>query len=651
MKIALLIGVSTYQLGLTPLPSAEKDIQALRRVLEAKEMGGFNQVKPLVNPDPFLMQSEIEELFADRNKDDLLLLFYSGHGIKDDSGKLYFATCLTKKSPTGELQKSTAVPASFVQEIMSNSRSRRQVVMLDCCYSGAFAEGLNAKDDGKVDIQKQLGGEGRAVLTSSTSTQYSFEQQGDDLSVFTRYVVEGIETGASDEDNDGDIAIDELHEYAKRRVRETAPAMKPEIFAVKEGFTIKLARAQVGDPKLRYRREVERCADCGVISDIARRALDARIKTLGLSPEEAKAIEAEVLKPHLIYRGNLWQYERTFLEAITREYPISPKTRDELDYLKHTFGLRDEDVAPTETQILTSREILAGGSALQSSDNGSDAIPIPPQTSAVGAVAASAIPTPQLLTSLHPASSPSARSRQNRWLLNIALICTIATSAVGGYWGVLWWRSEQQQQLALQQQETILQQSLDAASKAQWQEAIAQASQITATSSLYPKAQFYVHEWSDNLLEQATQEYNRGNFDAAIQIAQAIPLSTTVHTKAQIAIGHWQQEWASDTQSLSELKQQLSSQPVLLSNIDAAKQIGQALKHPVFQHTVMLRVGRVFQRLQSFGIAPGPPAILRTFAFDTNGAKNCYPPPDGRLGIPQRNLELVDDRVRRSSRG
>ncbi|MEM8717680.1 MAG: hypothetical protein AAGE84_00015 [Cyanobacteria bacterium P01_G01_bin.39] len=43
-----------------------------------------------------------------------------------------------------------------------------------------------------VDIQTQLGGEGRAVLTSSTSTQYSFEQQESDLSIYSRYIVEGI---------------------------------------------------------------------------------------------------------------------------------------------------------------------------------------------------------------------------------------------------------------------------------------------------------------------------------------------------------------------------------------------------------------------------------------------------------------------------
>ncbi|NJR75291.1 MAG: hypothetical protein HC773_19920 [Scytonema sp. CRU_2_7] len=45
--------------------------------------------------------------------------------------------------------------------------------------------------------------------------------------------MEGIEKGAADIDNDGFISVDELHEYARKKVQEAAPAMKPEIYAIK----------------------------------------------------------------------------------------------------------------------------------------------------------------------------------------------------------------------------------------------------------------------------------------------------------------------------------------------------------------------------------------------------------------------------------
>jgi uncharacterized caspase-like protein len=118
-KIALLIGVSEYEPGLNPLPAAVKDVAALQRILQDSEMAGFDEVKVLTNPDPHTMQYEVETLVTGRSKDDLVLFFFSGHGIKDDSNTLHFATCITRKNPKGDLIRSTAVPARFVHEMMN----------------------------------------------------------------------------------------------------------------------------------------------------------------------------------------------------------------------------------------------------------------------------------------------------------------------------------------------------------------------------------------------------------------------------------------------------------------------------------------------------------------------------------------------------
>ena len=357
-KVALLIGVSEYEPGLTPLPASVKDIQVIAKVLQHPEMGGFAEadIQKLENPDPQKMQEGIETLFSDRRKDDLAIVYFSGHGIKDESGKLYLATRLTRKNPQGQLIKSTAVPASFIHNIMSDSRCKRQVIILDCCFSGAFAEGWSAKDDGNVNIQTELGSEGRVVLTSSTSTQYSFQQEGANLSTYTRYLVEGIETGAADLDNDGAVSVDELHEYAKKKVQEAAPAMRPEIYAYREGFKIFLAKAPIGDPKLRYRKEVETHASRGAISNIGRKILDTLRQNLGLLPEEVAAIETEVLKPYREYQQKLQEYEQGLIDALRHEQTLSESTRNELRRYKEILGLRNEDIAPIEAKIISQKE-------------------------------------------------------------------------------------------------------------------------------------------------------------------------------------------------------------------------------------------------------------------------------------------------------
>lgn len=241
-KIALLIGVSDYEPGLNHLPAAVKDVKAMQRVLQNPEIGGFDEVKILTNPDTHNMQLEIETFFCGCNKDDTLLLYFSGHGLKDDRGRFYFSTCITRKNEKNQLIQATAVAASFVHEQMNNSRSKRQIIILDCCFSGAFDPRFT-KDDGSIDLQEQLGAEGRVVLTSSSSTQYSFEQHSGELSVYTSYLVEGLETGAGDLDADGKIAARELHQFACDRLDEISLCMNPKIIVLKdEGFDIVIAK-------------------------------------------------------------------------------------------------------------------------------------------------------------------------------------------------------------------------------------------------------------------------------------------------------------------------------------------------------------------------------------------------------------------------
>ncbi len=145
-KIALLIGVSEYPPGLNPLPVAVRDVEAMRRVLINPEKGGFadGDVTVLKNPQPDAMRYAIYNLFANRQKDDLLLFYFSGHGIKDDRGKLYLSSSSTTKQ-NGRLVNPSAVAASYLHETMDDSRSKRQVIILDCNFSGAFAQGMTVK--------------------------------------------------------------------------------------------------------------------------------------------------------------------------------------------------------------------------------------------------------------------------------------------------------------------------------------------------------------------------------------------------------------------------------------------------------------------------------------------------------------------------
>ncbi len=350
-KMALLIGVSEYGAGIPPLLSALNDVEAMERVLQNPNLGNFAQVERLLNPDSVAMRIAIQELFKNAGKEDLLLFFFSGHGITNDDNHLYLATRNTAKDNF----EATAVDANFIQTQSKSCYSKRQVLILDACYSGAFANGWHTKSIG-VDIKKQLGAEGRVVLTSSGATQTSFAQEGATLSLYTQYLVEGIETGAADTDNDGNIHVQELHTYAKAKVQAVKPNMTPDIILDKEGYNILLAYAPK-NPEAEYRKLVEQYAPNGELNELAFLVLKPKRKILGITDTKAEEIETEFLEPFRRRLANLQSYKQAFAKAVEQKYPLDEHILNILkDYQQDVLGLRDEDVASIELEITSFKE-------------------------------------------------------------------------------------------------------------------------------------------------------------------------------------------------------------------------------------------------------------------------------------------------------
>jgi len=67
--------------------------------------------------------------------------------------------------------------------------------------------------------------------------------------------------------------------------------MKLEIYPIRGDYTIVLAKALVGDPRLKYRKEVEYSSHHGKISPTDRRVLEQLQFQLNLSSEETLEIE------------------------------------------------------------------------------------------------------------------------------------------------------------------------------------------------------------------------------------------------------------------------------------------------------------------------------------------------------------------------
>ncbi|HEX9018351.1 MAG TPA: caspase family protein [Anaerolineaceae bacterium] len=229
-KLAIVIGNSEYDdATLAGLAAPGADVNTLAAVLRDPQIGGFDEVEALINQPAASVRRAISAFYVGRNKDDLLLLYFSGHGIRDDRGQLFLAVKDTEHS----LLRGTGIPSGFITEEMDNSRSRRQVLILDCCHSGAFTSGMKGGAGESVGTAAAFEGTGagRVVLTATDSTQYAWE--GDRVigkaenSVFTHYLIQGLHTGQADADGDGRITLDELYNYVYEHVVDETPLQTP----------------------------------------------------------------------------------------------------------------------------------------------------------------------------------------------------------------------------------------------------------------------------------------------------------------------------------------------------------------------------------------------------------------------------------------
>ena len=246
VRDALIVASDEYQdPGLRRLRAPAQDADALYRVLKDREIGDF-RVRKVLNEPAHVIREAVEEFFADRRRDDLLLLHFSCHGVKDKGGELYFAATNTKLRLLG----ATAIAAEFVNRCMHRSMCRRILLLLDCCYAGAFERGMVARADRDVGIEERLGGRGRAVITASSAMEYAFEgaelTEIDELkpSVFTSALVEGLKTGDADRDEDGYVGLDELYEYVYDKVRESTSSQTPGMWTFGVQGALYIARSR-----------------------------------------------------------------------------------------------------------------------------------------------------------------------------------------------------------------------------------------------------------------------------------------------------------------------------------------------------------------------------------------------------------------------
>jgi hypothetical protein len=227
IKHALIVACDRYaDPELKQLKAPSQDAASLAKLLEDPKIGGF-RVTALINQPHWTITEKINEFLQSSNREDTVLLYFSCHGIKDKDGQLYFATITTNR----KLLFSTGIESNFVNKVLDHCRAQQKVVLLDCCYSGAFEKGRVVRAHNQVNATEFFG-KGNVIITASDSIQYALEDDrienlGKGGSYFTDALIKGLETGKADINNDGKITYSELYDYVHDYVKRITPDQTP----------------------------------------------------------------------------------------------------------------------------------------------------------------------------------------------------------------------------------------------------------------------------------------------------------------------------------------------------------------------------------------------------------------------------------------
>jgi len=213
-SIALIVGIDNYQ-SYGKLRTCRADALAMRKVLVRR--CGFSERRvvllvddapePTNQPTYATLRGRIRQVTTLAGRDDELLIFFSGHG-ETLGNEGYLIPMNGSRDDTG-----TLIPLSWLNDRIRESKARTRMLILDACHAGSGSKGIGGVAP-SVPRPAQT-----VILLSCSAKQQSYPDSAKGVSVFTRFLVEGL-AGAADADRNRRVTQVEIYEHVRKAMVE-----------------------------------------------------------------------------------------------------------------------------------------------------------------------------------------------------------------------------------------------------------------------------------------------------------------------------------------------------------------------------------------------------------------------------------------------
>lgn len=224
-NLALLIGCEEYEHA-RRLHYIRRDVVQVRETLTARGdyrtedvWTLYDDAGPERRPTNGVIRQAVKSFMTLPRAGDRILVYFSGHGLRTNDGKLYLAPIdCDPKSP-----EQTGIAIEWLLRQLADCPAKTKLLILDACHSGSetpsdIATKVATSEDSADQLDDLFG---VVTIASSTADQPSQLWVDKQHSLFTYWLNCGLK-GDADNNGDGEINVDELFGFVHRNVKRTS---------------------------------------------------------------------------------------------------------------------------------------------------------------------------------------------------------------------------------------------------------------------------------------------------------------------------------------------------------------------------------------------------------------------------------------------